>query len=86
MDVTGPDRVELTIDTLTVEGLGPRDEVALAAAVERHLTGLLREQGPPPRWAADPADVVVELDWDGRGGDDALAATLARRIFGVLGS
>jgi len=81
MDV-GP--VDVTIDLLSVEGLGAPDPAVLQAAVERHITALVSRDGAP--WATNRAraDLVVELDWDGRGGGDGLARALAHGIHRAL--
>jgi hypothetical protein len=89
MDVTTPPAVEVEIGELSLIGLGPHDATALQSAVECHLSNLLRDTGLPPGTATGPAGrghVAVDLDWDGRGGEDALARLVARRIYEAIGS
>jgi hypothetical protein len=84
MDLTGQPAVELTVDHVTVDGLGRRDQAALRSAIERHLRSLVRDRGLPVGSPGDRSDVVIDLPWDGRGGDDALARALAVHIHRAL--
>lgn len=82
--MSNPVSVDITIEHLSIEGFGRRDGLAVRLALQRNLVRLIQEHGLPRGWATDTArdDVAATgLSWDGRGGDDGLAAALARQLY-----
>jgi len=83
MDVTPPTIVDISIEQVTLEGLGPLDRHSMRRALERDLAHLIDERGIPDSWATSGArsEVTAVLHWDGRGGTDALSSALAEQIY-----
>lgn len=84
-----PALVDITIEHLSIEGFGRRDGGAVSLALQHNLVRLIQEHGPPRGWTTDTAReevVAAGLNWDGRGGDEGLAAALARQIYDAFGS
>ena len=84
MALTRAVTLELTIGLVSIEGCGPRNAFRLKLSLERELSRLLGERGLPAGWASGSAPPVVRTDgfrWDGRGGDEGLAAALARHLY-----
>ncbi|MEU9167427.1 hypothetical protein AB0D34_06465 [Streptomyces sp. NPDC048420] len=86
MDVT----FELTVGHLTADGVGQCTERVLRAGIERHFALLVAERGVPGEWLSEPTDcaarscVVLDLGWDGRGGDEGLARALAACLYDAV--
>jgi hypothetical protein len=76
--------VELAIEQVTVEGVGPQNGFALKLALQRELARLVRERGVPQGWDHERSGQVIDipsLQWDGRGGETGLAAALAGELY-----
>jgi len=89
MDLSRQVRIDISIDRVSIEGFGRHDEFALSLALQRNLSRLVTERGLPGGWSTDVtrADVrSAPLTWDGRGGDEGLAAALARQIYATFAS
>jgi hypothetical protein len=83
MDLMPPTIVDISIEQVTIEGLGPADRRSMRRALERDLARLVEERGLPDSWIASGArsQVTARMDWDGRGGTDGLSAALAEQIY-----
>lgn len=83
MDVTPSTIVDISIEQVTIEGLGPVDRRSFGRTLERDLARLVEERGLPDSWTASGArsEVTASLDWDGRGGTGGLSVALAEQIY-----
>ena len=84
MELTQGTNVEILIDVVRIEGFEPRNASTFKVAMEGALARLLAESGVPAALVAGGSRSTVTLDglrWDGRGGDDGLAAALAQELY-----
>ena len=76
--MTRPQRIEVEIEALVLEGVRPRDAEIVGAALERELARLAREQGLPAGGPARPLTAQIEL----RPGEPP--AQLGERLAGAV--
>jgi len=81
-------KVELHIERLVLEGVGPADRLAVGAALERELGRLISERGLPPRLAVTRE--LPAVDGGRLGSAPANAAgtgrAIARSVYRGMGS
>lgn len=81
--------VELEVEELVLHGFPPADRHRIADALQRELTHLLTEQGPPP-WMVPPAagarpeGAVVEFAAGGP--PEAIGTRIARAVYAGSGA
>ena len=79
-----PERIELMIDELALDGIGTGDQEGIRISVERELTRLFLEQGIPPTLAQEADIARLEAgSVDFRKGmeTDALGARIAQTLY-----
>ena len=81
--------IDLTIDSLVLQGFPSTDRVQIAAAIQRELTRLLAEQGVPPSLSQGPITLPAidggQFDWAPGTHANAVGRQIAQHIYTSLG-
>ena len=76
--------VEITIDVLSLHGLGGMDANAVRAGVEAELGRLLQERGLPGVWSQPRSQRSLDAGtfaWDAAASPGGVAASIAQRLY-----
>ncbi|MGC5172561.1 hypothetical protein ACPW96_01165 [Micromonospora sp. DT81.3] len=88
MDLTSPTMIEIAIQDISIEGFGFVDGEILQHSLPRDLARLVADRGLPASWTSGTplGDLTATLDWDGRGGTEALSQALAAQLYEGMAS
>ncbi|MEM9903919.1 MAG: hypothetical protein AAF921_02710 [Cyanobacteria bacterium P01_D01_bin.44] len=81
--------IDLTIDSLVLQGFPSTDRVQISAAVQQELTRLLAEQGIPPSLSQGSINLPTidggQFDWAPGTHANTVGCQIAQQIYASLG-